>query len=215
MRGGGEGRGGEPAPTDCGEEEDADGPRALAEANRLSAVDERGEEKQQDGDARQHHAADDFERPVEVLQHLKQEEEVPLGTGDEGNVGGVGEFAEGDANRDGEDEQHREGDEDGDGVLKDLTGVELDGRSGFHRGWRDAVAANQIDVEEEQQRSEGGKDEHVSAVEAGEGDSTDLAVLAAEKRQNIRAHHGSFGGDLRGDHGAPVRPVVPRQKVAG
>ena len=204
-------RRGEPSPANDSQEQDTDRPGALTKANCLPAVDKRRQEKQHHGDARQHHAADDLQRTFEIFQQLKQKKEVPLGTRDEGDVGRIGKLTQRDANRDGERKQNRESNEDGDRVLEDLTGVELDGRGSFHRSGRDAVAAHQIDVEEDQQCGDRRKNQHVGTVEAGKRDRPYLAVLAAKQRQDIGAHERSLGGDLGGHHRAPVRPVVPRQ----
>ena len=56
--------------------------------------------------------------------------------------------------------------------------------------------------------------QHVQSVEPRKRHHADGAFAAQQARQ-VRAQHRRLRRDLRGDHGPPVCPVVPRQQVAG
>lgn len=125
-------------------------------------------------------------------------------------------MTEGDADGDGHRHQNGEPYEGCDGVLENLLRIKFLLRARCVLGNRcDAVAADQVDVNHDQQHGERRQQQHVRRVEAREGHRADGSAVAAEQSQNVRARARRERGDLRRDHGAPIGAIVPGQKVSG
>lgn len=162
------------------------------------------DEHEGDGESGKDDGAEDFRFAGEIFQELKEEEEVTLGarggklrTG----VGGGAEF--GPVREQGQDDDGEKDTEAGDGVGEDLVGPE--GGVGFFErlfGF-DAVAAEEINVPDDERDDEAGQHAGVQREEARE---RVMAVIrpADDEFLNAGSDEGDDAGDVGGDLGGPI-----------
>ncbi len=76
------------------------------------------------------------------------------------------------------------------------------------------MLTHQIDVQDDQERGDGGEQQHMHTVEPGKGDYADLA-FSTQKAAQIGPDNRRLAGNLRRDHCSPIGAVVPGQQITG
>ena len=188
---------------------------ALGGIPRRRAVDERQADQQRAGDAGQHHRADDLERALEVLQQLKQRQEVPLGARQVARrrIGGRLQLrAVRTHDQEHDHDEHRRARGDVEEQLIRPERLRLLGQLLTRQvpARRDAVAAEQVEVEAEQ--TEDRPRQHVGVQREEVGQRVVAVERAAlqqplERRTDHRRRPDDAGRDLR----RPVALLIPGQ----
>src|ERR1019366_6108852 len=137
-----------------------------------------------------------FQRTLKELQGLKKKKEIPVGAGNVGEVGGIGQSPQRNLNKHGHRVQNHEGRENGDDVFHHLLGKESFGGAGFIGSGRHAVFSHQKNVEDNQRDDDLRQDQHVQSIKTRESNHPHAAV-GSQKAFEIRPQQRSRTHDLR------------------
>ncbi len=174
------GGGSQAGPRNGADNHQRDSKCSLAEAKHRAAVNEGNQKQRKHRDSWQDHAAEDFQRPLEELEHLEEKQEIPFRPGNVGGVGGVGQTFQRNLGYDGHGKQNDESERHADGVFEHLLGEELALGGCVVRGGSDAVFANQIDVNPDDDDRQRRQQDGMERIESRESDVADAVTLAAE-----------------------------------
>ncbi|PRQ07406.1 hypothetical protein ENSA7_28870 [Enhygromyxa salina] len=185
---------------------------------RLRPINEGQRKQKRRHPARNDHRRNDRQRPLEVLQQLKQKQKIPLGPRHEvrgrirrrkqlGPVGAIGDR-----------HQHRPRHRHRGHVDEQLVGPKRLGLGRqllvAQRRWRrHPMTPKQIEVHTQQRRERDRQHEHMQRIEPGNRQITILRPTLQRVLQQVTKRHRPHdpGRDLR----RPVPLLIPRQQVAG
>ena len=178
-----------------------------------AAVEPRDEREKEYRETRKDRGADRLERALEVLQELKERQEVPLGAGHGRRVRRIGEPFERRGMPRREPEEREDDGENHGAVARRLEREERFSGVGLRRRSRVRVPAQEQEMGADEGKREERQQDDVERVEARQRRGPDGRPAGHEARRR-RTDDGKRRRHLRPDDGRPVRLLVPREEIA-